>query len=63
MSNIDELKNPLFLYTKDRNVRRIKAYRLLAQKYKISEDDVGKIFTDGADWAKMECENLVFNQK
>lgn len=43
-------------YQGELNTERIKAYRFEAEKWKLHEDSVGKIFCAGADWYKSKCE-------
>lgn len=37
-------------YSGELNTKRIRAYKVLAQQYNISELTVGKIFCEGIDW-------------
>lgn len=43
-------------YSMELNTERIKAYKLLAEQYNISEGTVRDIFCSGLDWYKKEAE-------
>jgi hypothetical protein len=43
-------------YAGELNTKRIKAYRLLHEKYNLEEGTVRDIFCEGADWYKKQCQ-------
>ena len=43
-------------YAGDLNTKRIKAYKMLAEQYRVDESTVRDCFCKGADWYKEQCQ-------